>query len=144
MRIIRGFDELILEEVRKLYVKIKEETNNYLAYLKDIGIEVSCRDNLRYIDVHINNDYNELKWIDIKDDFIQYLSFMSKNYHIQFIEAQNYRLDTNGRPLSKLFGIDDVDSITGINNEVKLDNIENADNFLFTSITVHFKKTWKK
>ncbi len=141
---IKGFGELILEEVRKLYVKIKEETNDYLVYLKDSGIEVTTSDNLRYIDVHINKDYNELVWSDIKDDLIQYLKIMSKNYYIQFIEVQNYRLSDDRRPLSKLFGIDDVDSIKGLSGDHHLDSIENTDDFLFTSITIHFKKIWKK
>lgn len=144
MRILKGFDELILEEVRKLYVKIKEETNNYLAYLKDNGIVVTTSDNLRYIDVHINKNYDEIIWSDIKDDFIQYLEIMYRNYHIEFIEAQNYRLDENGRPLSKIFGIANLDTITGSNGEIKMDGIEHSRDFLFTSITIHFKKIWKK
>lgn len=40
---------------KKLYIKIKEDTYNYLAYFIDEGYQVSCNNELRWIVVYIEH-----------------------------------------------------------------------------------------
>ena len=73
---IQKFDELILEAVRKLYLKIKEDTNNSLVYLLDDDYQATCKDDIRYIMVTMSvlvgdaKPFVNIHWSNIKDDFI--------------------------------------------------------------------------
>ena len=81
---IKKFDELILEAVRKLFLKIKEETDNSLAYMLDEGYQVLCKDDLRWITVNVNllvpdaTPFVNLKWFDIKNDIMPYFNGVEK------------------------------------------------------------------
>ena len=81
---------------KKLYLKIKEDTDNYLAYFIDEGYQVSCNNELRWIVVYIehknanvlrDNNYQDLLkltkpiiWSEVKDDILAYLEVMGEKY----------------------------------------------------------------
>ena len=88
MRILKKYEFIV--EARKIYIKIKEESLDYLAYLTDVGYTVSCKDDLRWIIVYISKDrktsafYDGIKFSDISDDIISYIEYMSDKYYIEF------------------------------------------------------------
>ena len=137
---VRKYDELILETVRKLYLKIKEDTNNSLAYLLDEGYQVDCKDDLRYIIVTINvlvgdaKPYVNLQWSDIKNDFITYLEYMSDKYDMEYIELKKYIPE---------YAKDKV-VFAGRDKFVKVEELENIDDFKCMFIKIAFNKRWKK
>ncbi len=148
---IRKYKELILESVRKIYLKIKEDTNNNLAYLIDDGYEVTCKDELRYIIVTVNvkvgrgKPFIGLIWSKIKDDFMTYLEDMNNKYNMEYIELKK------AKDLSK--NKDYYDDYTDLQPDyyydrrdkfIKFDELENIKDFDCIFIKVAFNKRWKK
>lgn len=136
MRILKKYEFIV--EARKIYIKIKEESLDYLAYLTDVGYTVSCKDDLRWIIVYISKDrktsafYDGIKFSDISDDIISYIEYMSDKYYIEFVE---------------FFGCKDTDSDPkdmGRSRIYKVEDLEKCNNLYFTSIKIAFKKNWKK
>lgn len=91
MKILKSYELIV--EARKIYLKIKEESLDYLAYLTDVGYTVACRDDLRWIIVYISKDreksafYDGIKFSDINDDIISYIEYMSDKYYIEFVDS---------------------------------------------------------
>jgi hypothetical protein len=137
---IKKFDELILESVRKLYLKIKEDSENNLAYLLDDGYQVNCKDDLRYITVTMNvlvgdaKPYVNLHWSNIKDDFISYLEYMNDKYNIEYIELKKYIPDYTK----------DKVVFVGRDKFFTIEELENMDDFRCVFIKIAFNKRWKK
>ena len=137
---IKSYDELILEAVRKLYLKIKEDTNNSLAYLLDDGYQATCKDDIRYIMVTMNllvgdaKPYVDLHWSNIKDDFISYLEYMNDKYDMEYIELKKYIPD---------YAKDKV-VFVGRDRFIKIEELENMDDFKCVFIKIAFNKRWKK
>lgn len=136
MKILKSYELIV--EARKIYLKIKEESLDSLAYLTDAGYTVACRDDLRWIIVYISKDreksafYDGINFSDIKDDIISYIEYMSDKYYIEFVE---------------FFGCKDSDSDPkdmGRSRIYKVEALEKCDNLYFTSIKIAFKKNWKK
>lgn len=66
---------------------IQEMCDNYLSFLKDLGYTIYVNTNSININVHISISYFEydspkLEWVDISDDFIQFLELLSAKYSI--------------------------------------------------------------
>ena len=135
MKILKNYE--FITEARKLYLKIKDETLDNLAYLVDDGYDISCKDDLRWIIVYIsikrsNTAFWEgIKLSDIKDDIMTYIEYMNIKYDIQFIEFF-------GRKES----ISDKTEM-GRSKIYQIDELENTD-FYFTSLKIAFNKRWKK
>jgi hypothetical protein len=136
---IKKFDELILESVRKLYLRIKEDSENNLAYLLDDGYQATCKDNIRYIMVTMNllvgdaKPYVDLHWSNIKDDFISYLEYMNDKYDMEYIELKKY---IPGYAKDKPF--------VGRDKFITIEELENMDDFRCVFIKITFNKRWKK
>lgn len=135
---VKKFDELILEAVRKLYLKIKEETDNSLAYMLDEGYQVHCKDDLRCITVNVNllvpdaTPFVNLKWFNIKNDIMPYLEYMNDKYDIEFIELKRYIPHVEDKPW------------VGRDKFISINELENIDNFKCIFIKIAFNKRWKK
>jgi hypothetical protein len=136
MKILKNYE--FITEARKLYLKIKDETLDNLAYLVDDGYDISCKDDLRWIIVYIsikrsNTAFWEgIKLSDIKDDIMTYIEYMNIKYDIQFIEFF-------GRKES----ISDKTEM-GRSKIYQIDELENTEDFYFTSLKIAFNKRWKK
>ncbi len=108
---------------KKLYIKIKEDTYNYLAYFIDEGYQVSCNNELRWIVVYIehksvnrliDNDYQDIHkiflkpiiWSEVRDDILAYLEVMGEKYDIQYIELYDYLTNKH-----KIFKIEELEKL---------------------------------
>ena len=125
---------------KKLYLKIKEDTDNYLAYFIDEGYQVSCNNELRWIVVYIehknanvlrDNNYQDLLkltkpiiWSEVKDDILAYLEVMCEKYDIQYLELYDYLTNKH-----KIF---------------KIEELEKLKEYQFKDMRVVFNKRWKK
>ncbi len=136
MRLLKNYE--FITEARKIYLKIKDESTDNLAFLIDNGYDVNCKDDLRWVIVYIsppkvNSAYWEgSKFSDIKDDIMTYIEYMNIKYDIEFIE---------------FFGCKDTDSDPkdmGRSRIYKVEDLEKCNNLYFTSIKIAFKKNWKK
>ncbi len=136
MRILKKYE--FITEARKIYLKIKDESTDNLAFLIDNGYDVNCKDDLRWVIVYISKDrktsafYDGIKFSDISDDIISYIEYMSDKYYIEFVE---------------FFGCKDTDSDPkdmGRSRIYKVEDLEKCNNLYFTSIKIAFKKNWKK
>ena len=89
---IKSYDELILEAVRKLYLNIKEDTDNSLAYLLDdssFKLGVYDGDTKKW-DSYImwlgkalvDRRIQPFHWNDIKDYYIPFVTMLSREYDL--------------------------------------------------------------
>ncbi len=68
---------------------IQEMCDNYLSFLKDSGYRIYVNTNSLNVHIHITISYLEydspkLEWVDISDDFIQFLELLSAKYSIAY------------------------------------------------------------
>jgi hypothetical protein len=136
MRIIKTYE--LMKEARKLFLKIKGDSVDNLASIIDAGYNVDCKDDLRWIIVYISvPKVDSSFWIgnklsSIKDDIMSYLEIMNEKNDIQFIEFHGWKKsisDQTNFGLTKIYTIDELN---------------NCDDFYFSSIKIAFNKVWKK
>jgi hypothetical protein len=122
MRYLKGFNEDIttfsLEQV------LKEQSEEYLAYLLDKGFEIVVSE----LDIHIvkntttSQDFGEVfYWEDIKDSLIPYLHILSQEYDFSLIFVD---YGSNGSTQEQKYphkSRKDFKSETIFNNEKKVD-----------------------
>ena len=135
MRLLKNYK--LITEARKIYLKIKDESLNNLAFLIDNGYDVNCKDDLRWVIVYIsppkvNSAYWEgSKFFDIKDDIMTYIEYMNIKYDIEFIEFFGCK-----ESLSNQVNF-------GRSRIFKIDELEKTNDFYFTTIKIAFNKNWK-
>ena len=140
---LKSYYELISEAVRKIYLKIKEDSIDSLAYLIDDGYKITCKDELRYIIVTFYTSvpdatpFIKLNWSNIKTDFITYLEYMNDKYNIQYIELHKYI------PGNKLEEYNNGTPFTGRDKIITIDELENMNDFKCVFIKIAFNKNWK-
>lgn len=107
MKHLRGFNESLNKE------ELQDFCETYLAYLLDDGFEVSIQHMYStkeykhdYHFITINKVSNNFKWEEIKDQFIPFISVLSKEYKLGAITFYGTKYYTYRDPFTQL-GMDD-------------------------------------
>lgn len=130
-------------------IEIQNFSNDYLAYLIDKGVKVIVRreigGNCRIFIGNLNNSIGSyinfdhkantigLKWSDIKDDIIPFISILKDKYNvnnnIRIRQLNNYPSFNNSKELTYNITLEDIIE----------DKIEDIDNIYYIRITIDIK-----